>query len=222
MITFLLICLFAVAGYLLGSFNAGVIVSRKLYKGDVREHGSGNAGTTNMLRTYGKKAAFITLVFDFLKGILACLLPYLIVFLAMGEEHDGVLCVAAGALGAVIGHNWPVYFGFKGGKGVLVSFAVMLFIAPIPAVAALCAFIIIVAITRYVSLGSCIAALVLPIVMYFTGGFLPETKGPTTIFAVTIIICLMLIIRHHANIGRLIKGTESKLSFGGSGKAKKD
>lgn len=221
MITFLLICLFAVVGYLLGSFNAGVIVSKKMFKGDVREHGSGNAGTTNMLRTYGKKAALITLVFDFIKGILACLIPYLIVFLAMGESHEGVLCVAAGALGAVIGHNWPVYFGFKGGKGVLVSFAVMLFIAPFPALIALASFIVIVAATKYVSLGSCIAAVVLPAVMYFMGGFLPETKGLTTIFAVTCVICLMLIIRHHANIGRLFKGTESKLSFKHKEKADK-
>lgn len=207
------IALSVLVGYLLGSFNAGIIVSHALYKQDVRDFGSKNAGLTNVLRTYGKKAAAITLLLDFLKGIIACLLPYLIVFLAIGDKKYGVLAVLGGALGAVLGHNWPVYFGFKGGKGVLCSFSVMLFIAPLPALIALGVFIVVVALTRYVSLGSILAAASFPFAVYFIGGWLPETKGLTVTLIVSTIIVLMLIVRHGANIKRLLHGNESKLSF---------
>lgn len=207
------IILSVLVGYLLGSLNAAVLVSKIGYKKDIRDYGSGNAGTTNILRTFGKKAALVTLLIDLFKGIIACLLPYLIVYLAIGSVRYGVLSVVAAALGAVLGHNWPVYFGFKGGKGVLVSFSVMLFIAPIPALIALLVFIIVVAITKYVSLGSCLAAVCFPIAEFFIGGWLPETKGLTTTFIVSIAICALLIIRHHENIKRLIRGEENKIKF---------
>lgn len=203
----------ALAGYLLGSINAAVLVSKIGYNKDIRDFGSGNAGTTNMLRTFGKRAALITLLIDLFKGVIACLIPYLVFFVAMSEKYYGVLSVLAAAMGAVFGHNWPVYFGFKGGKGVLVSFSVMLFIAPLPALIALGVFIIVVAISKYVSLGSILAAVCFPIAEYFIGGWLPYTKGLSTTLVVSIIICALMIVRHHANIGRLIKGKESKLSF---------
>ncbi|MBR7061542.1 MAG: glycerol-3-phosphate 1-O-acyltransferase PlsY [Clostridia bacterium] len=207
----LIICLAAGIGYLLGSLNGAVIISRGIYRSDIREHGSGNAGTTNMLRTFGKSSALLTLVFDFVKGILACVLAGLLVKYCSGRfsYFDGV---CTGGLFAVFGHNWPVYFGFKGGKGVLTGFAVMLMISPYAALCALGVFIVIVAVTRYVSLGSILAAFSLPLfVLMFR--LLEHKTAFSYSVAVSIIFAVLIIVRHRANIGRLIKGSESKLSF---------
>jgi len=210
---FLVVSIYALIGYLLGSLNAAILVSKSIYKDDIRNHGSGNAGTTNMLRTFGKKAALFTLLIDLFKGIVACLVPCIITYVIVGNHELGLLSMLGAALGSVLGHNFPVYFGFKGGKGVLISFSVMLFLAPIPALIALAAFIVVVAIWRYVSLGSMTAAVVFPVACFFIGGWAENTKGLTTFFFVGLIICVLLIVRHYQNIGRLIKHTESKISF---------
>ncbi len=206
-----LLSLAAAVGYLLGSINAAVIVSRLYNKSDVRNYGSGNAGATNMLRTFGKKSAIITSVIDVMKGIVACVAGGLIAhFLCANFGWDDGSCVAG--FFAVIGHNWPVYFGFRGGKGVLTAFAVMLMISPLAALCCLAVFVIIVASTRYVSLGSIIAAACLP---GFIALFL-FVFGKNIIclpFFTAIALGFLVIIRHHSNISRLIKGTESKLSF---------
>lgn len=152
----------AVIGYLLGSLNSSVIVG-KFYGIDIRQHGSGNAGTTNTLRVLGKKAALFVLVGDLLKGILAYLVGYYILKAAMpaftgypviNSEVGGMI----GGIAAIIGHILPVYFSFKGGKGVLTTLAVVFMIDWLAAVILLAIFVIIVAITRYVSLGSIIGA----------------------------------------------------------------
>lgn len=217
---YLVISLFALAGYLIGSLNAGVLVSRVMFGKDVRDFGSGNAGTTNMLRTFGKKAAALTLVIDFLKGIVACLLPCLIVYVGFRSHRVGLDSMLAAAVGCVVGHNWPVYFGFRGGKGVLVSFSVMLFIAPVPALLALAVFVIVVLISRFVSLGSVLAAVSFPVFVWFFGGWADGAKGLGVFFVVCVFLAVLLIVRHSANIDRLFKGTESKLSFKNAGKAK--
>jgi len=147
-----------IAGYLIGSVNAAVIISKTFYKSDIRTHGSGNAGTTNMLRTFGKKAAAGTFLIDLLKGVFAALLGMLIMKLLSFDSTTGAVC---GAIGAILGHNWPIYFSFKGGKGVLTSFAVLLVIMPIPSLICLGVFIVVVLITRYVSLGSMLGAFAL-------------------------------------------------------------
>ncbi len=206
--------IFLVVGYLLGSINAAVIVSKTLYKSDIRDYGSGNAGTTNMLRTFGKKAAGLTFLVDLLKGIAACALATLFAMLFKGGDNVlRELCVTAAGAGAVLGHNWPVYFGFKGGKGVLTSFAIMLFIVPVPALIALAVFILVVALSRYVSLGSILAAITLPVTVFFLGDYLAKSVGSgiSVTFLFCVFVAALLIIRHHANIGRLIKGTESKV-----------
>ena len=203
-----------IIGYLMGSINAAVIISRLLYKDDVRKHGSGNAGMTNMLRTYGKKAAILTFLVDFLKGVAACLIAMLLVTIIKGGSHIAKdLAVTAAGMGAILGHNWPLYFGFKGGKGVLTSFAIMLFIVPVPTLIAFGLFIVIVAITRYVSLGSIIAAASLPVMVFFAGDVLAKSAGSglSVQFIFCVVAAALLIVRHHANIGRLIKGTESKI-----------
>ena len=203
-IILLIIC--GILGYLLGSINTSVILSKLVYKEDIREMGSGNAGTTNALRTFGKKAAVITLAGDFLKGILAVLLAWLIA----PEDSSELAGVIAGAC-VILGHNFPLYFGFKGGKGVLTTLAVMLMLAPIPAVISLIAFIVVVAISRYVSLGSMVAAFILPFLIYLRGDYISVPGGPTYIFWLSVGVAALIIVRHHANIGRLIRGEESKI-----------
>ncbi|MGI6083994.1 MAG: glycerol-3-phosphate 1-O-acyltransferase PlsY [Acetivibrionales bacterium] len=192
-------------GYLLGSVNTSIIIGKFIYKIDVRDYGSGNAGATNTLRTIGKGAAVAVIAGDFLKGVIACLLGRYIfgeitpgsgVFL--GEYFAGFF--------AVIGHNWPAYFGFKGGKGVMTSFAVILMFSPIAALICLGAFIVIVAITRYVSLGSMVSAVFFLVLAFIF-------KEPWPMLLIGTVLVALIIIRHSTNIKRLIKGNEKKLSF---------
>lgn len=202
----------AVIGYLLGSINSAVILSRLFYGGDVRKHGSGNAGTTNMLRTYGKKAALFTFLGDFAKGMLAVFVGWLL-FRLCDPSWTLVGEAVAGAF-AVLGHNWPLYFGLKGGKGVLTTFSVFLVVTPIPALIAFGLFLVIVALTRYVSLGSILAAASMPFLLFFAGDTLAAGAGGsgfTPAFGLTVFVALLIIARHHANIGRLLHGKESKL-----------
>lgn len=185
-----------IIGYLLGSINASIIIS-KLRGDDIRRHGSGNAGATNTLRTYGKGIAAVVTLFDVLKGIAAVLIARYIL-----KSEEAALCAG---LGAVLGHNFPLYFGFKGGKGILTSFAVILMLSPLSALCALAVAIVLMAVTRYVSLGSVMAAVCVPI---FTLIF---EKGNGKVFALMLALALLAIFRHRGNIMRLIKGTERKL-----------
>lgn len=204
----ILLILCGIIGYLLGSINTSLVLSKLLYKEDIREKGSGNAGTTNALRSYGKKFAVFTLLGDLAKGIIAVLLAWLIA----PEQYNELAGVIAG-FAAILGHNFPVFFGFKGGKGVLTTFAVMVVITPVPAVIALLVFIVVVLVFRYVSLGSIAAAFVFPFIVYFRGDYIKSQGGLTPAFWVAVGVALLIIIRHHANIVRLVKGQESKLSF---------
>jgi len=194
-------------GYLLGSFNTAVIVG-KIYGKDIRSHGSKNAGLTNTLRVLGKPAAAFVLAGDILKGIVACLIGlYLGVNVRSGESVDCVSLLAAGA-GAVIGHNWPVYFGFKGGKGALTAATVMFMFNWVMALICLGFFVMIVALTRYVSLGTVSAA-----ILFVALSFIPAF-GNTFYFDVFAgLMALMIIFKHRENIRRLLSGTENKLAF---------
>lgn len=187
----------AIAGYLLGSLNSSLIVG-KFYGVDVRQHGSGNAGTTNTLRTLGKKAALFVLLGDMVKGFVAYLAGYLI----YGGQLGGMIAGTA----AIIGHVWPVFFNFKGGKGVLTSLAVLLLIDWPIALGVLGVFIIILVLTKYVSLGSIIAAALFPITAVIIG-------REIEIVLLSAIIALLIIFKHQTNIKRLREGTESKFSF---------
>ncbi|MDD4495600.1 MAG: glycerol-3-phosphate 1-O-acyltransferase PlsY [Eubacteriales bacterium] len=184
----------AVLGYLLGSLNASLIIGR-FYCTDVRKHGSGNAGMTNTLRTLGKKAALLVIVGDVLKGLLACYLGGII------AGYNGTL---AGGLFAVIGHNWPLYFRFKGGKGALTSIAVLFYLDWRIALIIVALFVVIVALTRYVSLGSIAGAIALPVLVV---AFDKSTE--TILFSA--IVTLLVIFQHRSNIGRLQAGNEKKL-----------
>ena len=196
-----------IAGYLLGSLNTSVIVGR-IYGKDIREYGSGSAGLTNALRVLGKPAAAFVLAGDILKGVVACMAGLLIgVYFFSGDAGDCVSLYVAG-VGAVIGHNWPIYFKFKGGRGALTALAVLITADWKMAIVCIIIFVTVIAITRYVSLGS-LCASVAGMAISFTPFF-----GNTIFFNLfCVITASMIIVRHTANIKRLLSGTENKLSF---------
>ena len=196
-----------VIGYLLGSISTGVVLSKLFANTDIRSQGSGNAGTTNMLRILGRRMALYTFIGDMLKGIIAVFIGKALV----GGELGGVL----GVVGAVLGHYYPLYFGFKGGKGIATSFGSLLFVFPVQALLAFSVFLILVAVTRYVSVGSVAAAITLPALVFLT---CPENM---LVCVITACIGLSVIWRHRANIKRLLSHTESKLDFNTLKKKKK-
>ena len=193
------IILTVLIGYLLGSISTGVLLSKAFAKTDIRSQGSGNAGTTNMLRILGRKMALLTFAGDMLKGIIAVFVGKMLV----GGDLGGIL----GVLGAVLGHFYPLYFGFKGGKGIATSFGALLFVFPVQTLLAFAVFLILVAATHYVSLGSVAAAVVLPLLVILTTPYHPA------IYIITACIGGGVIWRHRANIKRLINHTENKLDF---------
>lgn len=194
------------ASYLLGSINSAIITSKLLHNTDIRKHGSGNAGATNALRTMGKTAAFIVLLGDMLKGALAVLIGRLLSD-AAGMQGEQYLELAAG-LSAVLGHNFPIFFGFKGGKGILTSAAVILFVDWRAGLACIAVGIIIIVVTRFVSLGSMVGSAVFPIIMLH----LNQTKdGKYILFGFSLVFAILAVVMHHANIKRLLAGNESKI-----------
>lgn len=212
------IILCIVIPYLLGSVNFGVIISKKEYNDDVRTHGSGNAGATNMLRTYGVKAAVLTMAGDMLKAVIAVGLGYLIVgtnvVLTDPETGEALRYVdqfgaAIAGLFVMLGHMFPIFFKFKGGKGVATSAMVILMISPITCLFCLVIFLIIVIGTKYVSLGSIMGLIFYPILLSaFSGG-----QNPTASI-MAVLMALAVVFMHRENIKRLASGTERKISLG--------
>ena len=191
--------------YLLGSIPVGYLLVRVFKKQDIRTFGSGNIGATNVLRSGGKGLGAATFMLDVAKGALAAALgAWLAAWLLPDWPARNVAALAA--LCAVIGHMFPVWLGFKGGKGVATGFGVFLFIAPWAALSAIGVFAVIVAITRYVSLASILGAASFPIFAWF---FVHGDK-PAFFVAVQIIVSGLIIVKHHANIGRLLSGTENR------------
>ena len=188
------------AGYLLGSISTGVVLSKLFAKTDIRSQGSGNAGTTNMLRVLGRKMALFTFIGDMLKGIIAVFIGKWLI----GGELGGLL----GVVGALLGHYYPLYFGFKGGKGIATSFGSLLFVFPVQALLAFAVFLILVAVTHYVSVGSIAAAITLPLLIVIT-----HWQEPS-LWIITVCIGASVVWRHRANIKRLMNHTENKLDFG--------
>jgi acyl phosphate:glycerol-3-phosphate acyltransferase len=194
-------------GYLLGSLNTSVLVG-KIYGKDIRSLGSKSAGLTNALRVLGKSAAVLVLAGDILKGIIACLIGLRLgVYVYSGEAVDSASLLAAGA-GAVIGHNWPLYFGFKGGKGALTGVAVLFMFDWVMALICLGLFVTIVALTRYVSLGTVCAT-----IFFAALSFIPVFGHTFYFYAFACLMALIIVFKHKENIQRLLSGTENKLAF---------
>ena len=200
----------AIIAYTIGSINFSVIFSRKFAGFDIRDKGSGNAGSTNMLRNVGKKAAAITLACDILKGIVAIFIAYL--FGKFNENADAALLVQIAALCVVLGHTFPIFFEFRGGKGVATSLGVLLLLNW--QIGLICLFfaLIIMAITRVVSIGSVVAAILYPILVLFgVGKEYFFVNGNYFIFSV--LLALIVIFNHRENIKRILAGEENKLNF---------
>lgn len=189
-----------ITAYLLGNISTSYIVDKRLAGVDIRTQGSGNAGSTNVLRTLGKKAGALTFIGDVLKGLIAVLIARLI---AYGVNLDDTTCAYIAVVAVVLGHNYPVFLGFKGGKGVATSLGSMLGMNPLVALLCLGFFIIIVAITKYVSLGSMLGIGLSPVIMMINH----NTKG----VLVTLFLTISVVITHKENIKRLLNGTERKL-----------
>lgn len=201
-----LIGIFIVA-YLIGSVSSAIIVGRVMTGEDIRKKGSGNAGATNTLRTLGKKAAAIVTVCDCLKAVVAILIAKLVAYLAGMDGYFSDVAVYTAGIGAVLGHNFPVYFGFKGGKGVLVSMVAMLFADWRIGLAVMIAAILIMAVTRYVSLGSVLGAVLLVVLA------LIFRLGDTPYIVFCVICAALAVFMHRSNIKRLLSGTENKLGL---------
>jgi glycerol-3-phosphate acyltransferase PlsY len=193
--------------YLLGSVPFGFLIVRYFKGVDVRSIGSGNIGATNVARTGGKGLAISTFLLDALKGWLPVFLVLHLPAIPAGDEMQRNLLAAFAALMAILGHMFPVWLGFRGGKGVATGLGVFLALAPEAALLALALFAAVVALTRYVSLGSILASAVFPILLWWRQG----QRFPAAALLMAVMAALLVIIRHHANIGRLLNGTENRL-----------
>ncbi|MCL1819829.1 MAG: glycerol-3-phosphate 1-O-acyltransferase PlsY [Oscillospiraceae bacterium] len=199
---FMNLAIVAIVSYLLGSFNTAVVISRTILKDDIRGHGSGNAGATNALRVMGKKLAALVAAGDILKGVIAILFAG---WLFYGSEQFYFARILAAAF-AIIGHVYPVFFGFKGGKGVATTGAMVLMLDWRAFLICATIFILTVAVTRLSSLGSMLGVISVPFSFWFFN------YDAVTITA-SAMIALFVVFLHRENIKRLFKGTENRVSF---------
>ncbi|GLG00828.1 glycerol-3-phosphate acyltransferase 2 [Alicyclobacillus hesperidum subsp. aegles] len=190
-------CLSAVIAYIIGSISTSTLVVRLVSGRDIREEGSGNAGATNTMRAIGTKWGVVVLLADALKGMIA-------LWIALALTRGSVVAAAVSAIAVVVGHNWPIFFGFRGGKGIATTIGVLLWLAPIPTVIAGVLCLIAIALTRYVSLGSLILTVLVPIIVavWFMH---------TAVLVASIVLALLSIYRHRSNIARLVRGQERRI-----------
>ncbi len=213
-----LVCI--LIGYAFGLIQTGYIYG-KMHNVDIRKQGSGNAGSTNALRTMGLKAGVITLLGDCFK----CVFAVVLVHLLFGKSHSDILPVLSmyAGMGAVLGHNYPFYLKFKGGKGIAATAGLILSTTnPLMVLICLAAFILIVATTRYVSLGSLVVATLyfVEVLVYgHMGGYAVTSSGLIEMYVIAGLLMISAFYKHKANIKRLLSGTENKFSIG---KSKKD
>lgn len=201
------------ASYLLGSINSAILISKTIYRDDIRKHGSGNGGMTNMLRTFGGKAALMTLAGDLLKTAISILIAASVFgFRYFAGVSTQGFCYCAG-LFAVLGHIFPIYYRFKGGKGVLVTSTMALILTPIPFLILFALFVGVVAMSKYVSLGSVCVAVLYPVMLRgtFTVIGIP-LDGLIALSSIT--LACLIVWCHRENLQRISERKERKLSFG--------
>lgn len=204
----------AIIAYCIGSVNFSVIISKKMAGFDVREKGSGNAGSTNMLRSVGKGAAALTLLCDVLKGVIVIIISIIIGNMVEGANKELLLQIAG--ITVVIGHTFPIFFQFKGGKGVATSLGILLMSNWKIGLICLVFALILMILTRMVSLGSCVAAILFPVLTLFINDsytVLTEGKSGSTYFIYSVILAIIVLYNHRSNIQRLMNGTENKISL---------
>lgn len=207
------IVVLAVAAYLLGSIPSAVWISKHFYGIDIREYGSKNAGATNMLRVLGRRAALPVFAIDFLKGFVAVTLSILAAYLpefSVGGEYgpNGIYAVKVGLVViAVLGHIFPVFAGFKGGKGVATLAGAVMGVDPSSILLCLGVWLVMLMITHYVSLSSMVAGCAFPVFILIS----PKTNSSITLIVFSFLVAILLIVTHRKNIARLRAGTESKI-----------
>lgn len=199
-----------IIGYLIGSLNSSITVVKIWKKVDIRDYGSKNAGLTNTLRVFGKGPALATLISDLLKGVIAVFIGRLIAHF-FGIDNTLIVGYCAG-ISAFLGHIFPLYYGFKGGKGVLMAATTLLALDPLTFVIVIPFFALILYLTRYVSLSSILAAIAYPIITYITQ-LMRDFDTPLLDAGFALVMSIIMIYMHKANIQRLKNGTENKFTF---------
>ena len=208
-----------ILSYLVGSIPTSIIISKLFHGIDIREHGSGNAGGTNVMRVLGLKKGLLVIILDALKGAVA------VVFVArlhygglpfqnVSPFDDFTLVHIIAGIAAVIGHIWTIFAGFRGGKGIATALGMLIMIVTIDMLVALGIFILVVSISRYVSLGSILAALSVPLTLIFRENILHDhIQSYGTLLPFVVAVSLLVVFTHRKNVMRLINGTENKISF---------
>lgn len=214
-----LLAFIVILSYLIGSIPTSIIVSKAVKGIDIREHGSGNAGGTNVMRVLGWKHGVFVILLDALKGVLAVVviarlhyggLP----FTNVSPFDDFTLVQIIAGISAVAGHIWTVFAGFKGGKGIATALGMLLVILTIDMLIAVGIFLLVVTISRYVSLGSIIGAISVPLTLIFRENVLHENiQSYNTLLPFVILVALLVIYTHRKNVVRILNGTENKVSF---------
>tara|TARA_B110000459_G_scaffold1714_1_gene1845 strand:+ start:8769 stop:9398 length:630 start_codon:yes stop_codon:yes gene_type:complete len=194
--------------YLLGSIPSAVWIGKLFHGIDIREHGSKNAGATNTFRVFGNKSGTVVLFLDIAKGYLAASFPLLLSSMYLGIKDEVLILQLTASFFAIIGHVFPVFANFRGGKGVASSLGIIIAVNPETAFICLGSFLLVFLIWKYVSLGAIIAAILFPIVSYF---FMMEDARIMIVFSV--VISLIVLMAHWKNIQRLIQGEENKMNF---------
>ena len=198
-----------VLSYLIGSINTSLVLSNGLMKKDIRNYGSGNAGTTNMMRVFGWQFGLITFIIDVAKGF---------VCVYLSKKYGGEIGAFIASVAVVTGHNWPVYYGFRGGKGVATTFGVLLVWQTLPTIAVFVLCVLMILITRIVSIASICGCIISIIVVYI---LYPSDSHILHRIIVTV-LSLFSLFQHRSNIKRIIEGKENKLSFRSSAYIIKD
>jgi glycerol-3-phosphate acyltransferase PlsY len=195
-------------GYILGSIPTAVWVGKAFHNLDIREHGSKNAGATNTFRVLGKRYGWLVLFIDVSKGVLAACLPHFFADMLVGYKDEFLILQLCGAFSAVVGHVFPLFANFRGGKGVATSLGIVIGINPYAAMVCLAIFLVVFLSSRYVSLGAIISALCFPFISYF---MINEDARIMIVF--TVVLGVMVILAHRKNIDRLWKGEENKMNL---------
>lgn len=199
--------LVVIIAYLLGSIPFGYLIVHSKEGADIRETGSGGTGATNVSRRAGKVAGVLTLVLDALKGSAAVLIARVVA----GPSLPAQWLLAAAAIAVIVGHIFPVWLGFRGGKGVATGVGVFLALAPVALLCAGVLFVAIVVFTRFVSLGSMVAAVTLPLFIWFQSVFVQPVADLRPLLTAAIVCAALILFAHRGNIGRLARGTESQI-----------
>lgn len=208
-----------ILSYLIGSIPTSIIISKAVKGIDIREHGSGNAGGTNVMRVLGWKYGFLVIILDALKGVLAVVVVARMHYGAMPFQNltpfdDFTLVQIIAGISAVVGHIWTIFAGFRGGKGIATALGMLLMIITIDMLIAVGVFVVVVAVSRYVSLGSVLGAIAVPLTLIFRENILHvDIPGYHTLLPFVAAVSLLVVYTHRKNLVRLVNGNEHKVSF---------